>query len=532
MAVAIVSGVISATLSLVRLYTGQKTDEADFDPNADITDKTANRDSQQSYDGRMSGVVNLNNPNTEMFSAIEELEIGFSGGEGRASNIGRSSVVRQGSMAGRASLTISRVSTIRAETRDSQMARMSEAMNNNTSNTNTIASNHSPFQLTNVSNMPTSQVDRLSRISEEDSRALSVDSVHAPAIMAHFELDTSGQITGMKDAKSPGMAHFELDTTGQETGMKDDKPPAGNGATAAASKPTVVGTPFVPTMPQLTDYWTHLALFFAVVNFLFPSKNRHIVIGFQLCATMVVFLWSTVYRNYLIGNFHNIIQIILQAVVLFTPVMIFVAIFSSMSGCNDWELGLKDYHTGKTVYYIKEWGPGDFISIFLNPAIVSLAFASVDAFIEYAALLPILVPAIAASCVCITVQAAVLSHILESPKIISLSLLTRTVTTPVAINLSTLTGASPAIVAASTVINGVINYRTVPHVLTLLRVTNPLSRGISAAVSGTLMGVVAMDENGEPIAAGIGMAGFGIATILYALLMAITGFQDFLTQFS
>jgi putative effector of murein hydrolase len=53
-----------------------------------------------------------------------------------------------------------------------------------------------------------------------------------------------------------------------------------------------------------------------------------------------------------------------------------------------------------------------------------------------------------------------------------------------------LTGASPSIVAASTVINGIFNYRTVPHVLNLIRVKNPMNRGITAAITGEALQVL------------------------------------------
>ena len=41
------------------------------------------------------------------------------------------------------------------------------------------------------------------------------------------------------------------------------------------------------------------------------------------------------------------------------------------------------------------------------------------------------------------------------------------------------------------------------------------------------MGVVAMEENKEQAAAGIAMAAYGIATVMFAILMSISGFRRF-----
>lgn len=48
-------------------------------------------------------------------------------------------------------------------------------------------------------------------------------------------------------------------------------------------------------------------------------------------------------------------------------------------------------------------------------------------------------------------------------------------------------------------------------------VVDPVVRGVSAGVAGTLLGVVALDERKEELAAGLGMVGYSLATIIFAI---------------
>lgn len=228
----------------------------------------------------------------------------------------------------------------------------------------------------------------------------------------------------------------------------------------------------------------------------------------------------------LIWGLHVYAQALLQAVVIFVPVVIFVVIFSSDSFYSDWTACLDQYHTGNNVFKIHTWGAGDYLSTLVDSAVVALAFASVDAFINYIDLIPAIVVLVGVVALMIIVAAAVLALVLQSPSIIALPLLTRFITTAVAISLAPLTGANTGIIAASTIINAVMSYRTAPYVLDFYRIRNPVARGVGVAMSGTLLGVLAMDEAGEPIAAGVGMVGFGIATIWYSIWLAIAPLRD------
>ena len=69
-------------------------------------------------------------------------------------------------------------------------------------------------------------------------------------------------------------------------------------------------------------------------------------------------------------------------------------------------------------------------------------------------------------------------------------------------------------------------------ILNFMGVKDNVTRGMAQAITGTLLGVVALNENNETKAGGIGMAGYAIATILFAVIMAISPFESFITSFA
>lgn len=149
---------------------------------------------------------------------------------------------------------------------------------------------------------------------------------------------------------------------------------------------------------------------------------------------------------------------------------------------------------------------------------------------EYYRLLPLILTSIVVACFCIYFQNATISCILQSPSAIAYPLLIRTVTIPVALELKDLFGGSAGIMVGTVLLNGMIALRNFPVFLNYLNVQNPVTRGIAASTAGTLLGVVSLDDKGEAFAAGIGMAGFGVATIAFALIMSVAPFQEFLAD--
>ena len=289
--------------------------------------------------------------------------------------------------------------------------------------------------------------------------------------------------------------------------------------------------PLIPTMEQLLKVWVGILISTALLAFLSPCKTQSAVVAFQLSASVVAFILCSTYRMALVGSFHWAAQAVLQNAVLFCLMMIPLVLFSSSQWVTDGNGGLSQFQASSEQF--ADFGAGNYLSFLLDPAIVSLAFATVEPLITYHRLLPFLVPVIFLSCVLILFQGAVLAFILQSPPVIAYPLITKCITTPIALSIASITGANTGVVAASSVLTGLLSLRIGAAYLGHFKVTNPVSRGLVTAVSGSFLGVVGLDERGETEASGVGMASFCIATVSFAILMgAIAPLRDLLQNIS
>ena len=305
--------------------------------------------------------------------------------------------------------------------------------------------------------------------------------------------------------------------------IEEDRP-AGSAASSEPppSRRTEVGEmnmalPWIPTMEQLLKVWVGILIATALISFLSPYKTQSAVVAFQLSASVVAFILCSTYRMTLVGSFHWTVQAVLQNAVLFVLMMIPLVLFSSSQWVSDGNGGLQQFMASSEQF--ADFGAGNYLAFLLNPAIVSLAFATVDPLIAYYHLLPFLVPVIFLSCTLILFQGAVLAFILRSPPVIAYPLITKCITTPIALSIASITGANTGVVAASSVLTGLLSLRIGATYLGHFKVTNPVSRGLVSAVSGSFLGVVGLDERGETEASGVGMASFAIATVSFAILM-------------
>jgi len=295
----------------------------------------------------------------------------------------------------------------------------------------------------------------------------------------------------------------------------------------------LIPLPFIPDMLQLFYIWLRICAACAFANILSPVKWPSAVIGFQISACVVIFISCTFHRMRIVGSLPQWLQLLLQSPVMFTPPAIFLVILSSAygtSGLLSWQTSLDNFIVKQSVLGMASYGAGNYLTVLLNPAIISLAFSAVEPIITFKDFIPILVPLLFGVCLLVYIFTALLSLLLQSPAVIADPLLVHCVTTPIALAISQITGASQGITAAGTIINAVIAYKLNPVYMDKLGVSDPVTRGVSASVAGTLLGVVALDERKEVLAAGIGMVGYSIATIINAVLMAIPPFESFLVN--
>merc|ERR1711871_649621 len=178
------------------------------------------------------------------------------------------------------------------------------------------------------------------------------------------------------------------------------------------------------------------------------------------------------------------------------------------------------------------WGGGNFASFLLSNAIVTLAFSSVEPLLTYSKIISRSVVLIFACCICSYLIAATFSYLFQSPSDVALAVLPHTVTTPIALSIAKIIGGPPGLTAATAIGNGVLGLKLDLSILNFMGVKDNVTRGMAQAITGTLLGVVALNENNETKAGGIGMAGYAIATILFAVIMAISPFESFITSFA
>ncbi len=100
---------------------------------------------------------------------------------------------------------------------------------------------------------------------------------------------------------------------------------------------------------------------------------------------------------------------------------------------------------------------------------------------------------VAASALCITG----LSTVLKLSDSLYLSLLPKSITTPIGISLSEVIGGIPALTVVSIIITGIVGAMISPFFLDLARVKHPIAKGIGIGASSHVVGTTKAIEMGE-----------------------------------
>lgn len=163
---------------------------------------------------------------------------------------------------------------------------------------------------------------------------------------------------------------------------------------------------------------------------------------------------------------------------------------------------------------------GAFISMFLTPATVALAvpiYRQLDTLKSH--LLPILLGAFVGS---LTSMGSVFlfSKLFGLKSEIIVSLLPKSVTTPIGVEVARTLGGIPAITAISIIITGLFGAICLPEFLNKLGASHPVTMGIAIGTSAHAVGTSRAIELGETEGAMSGLA-IGIAGLLTALLACI-----------
>lgn len=165
---------------------------------------------------------------------------------------------------------------------------------------------------------------------------------------------------------------------------------------------------------------------------------------------------------------------------------------------------------------------GAFISMFLTPATVALAvpiYRQLD--VLKCNLLPILSGALVGT---ITSMGSVfvLCKLFHLPQDLLLSLLPKSITTPIGVAVSQSLGGIPSITAISIIVTGLFGAVALPTFLKTMKQEHPVAIGVAIGTASHAVGTSRAIELGETEGAMSGLA-IGIAGLITAIIASIIG---------
>ena len=156
---------------------------------------------------------------------------------------------------------------------------------------------------------------------------------------------------------------------------------------------------------------------------------------------------------------------------------------------------------------------GSIITFMLGPATVSLAvplYRQVKVLKTHAVIILI---SIAVGAVASIISIILLSKAFNLPEDLILSLVPKSVTTPIAVEASERLGGIPSITALGVIFTGITGAVAGPAILKLLRIKTPTAKGIAMGTSSHAIGTSRALEMGETEGAVSGLA-IGLAAII------------------
>lgn len=165
---------------------------------------------------------------------------------------------------------------------------------------------------------------------------------------------------------------------------------------------------------------------------------------------------------------------------------------------------------------------GDFIGFFLIPTTAALALSIYrQLWLLKRNFLPIIIGAAVGS---LASMGSVygLCRLFGVDQVMVSSLIPKSVTTPIAMDVSIRLGGEPSITVAAVIITGIIGAILAPVMIKLFRVKNPIAAGVAIGTSSHALGTAKAIEIGEVEGAmsGLAIGISGILTVLFALIIS------------
>ena len=165
---------------------------------------------------------------------------------------------------------------------------------------------------------------------------------------------------------------------------------------------------------------------------------------------------------------------------------------------------------------------GDFIAFFLIPATAALALSIYrQVWLLKRNFLPIIIGSAVGSLVSMG-SVYGLCRLFRLDEVLTYSLIPKSVTTPIAMDVSLQLGGEPSITVAAVVVTGITGAILAPAFIRLFRVNNPIAAGVAIGTCSHALGTAKALEIGEVEGAmsGIAIGVSGVLTVLFAMLVA------------
>ena len=164
---------------------------------------------------------------------------------------------------------------------------------------------------------------------------------------------------------------------------------------------------------------------------------------------------------------------------------------------------------------------GDFVAMFLSPATALLALSIYkERKTVKKSFIPILAGSLVGSLVSVT-TIVILSQVLGVETRIRVSLISKSVTTPIAIAITETLGGIQGITVCAVCITGILGGILSPILVKFLRINNNTAKGIAIGTSSHVLGTSTAIKMGEDIGAmsGIALSFSGIITVIISLFL-------------
>lgn len=161
---------------------------------------------------------------------------------------------------------------------------------------------------------------------------------------------------------------------------------------------------------------------------------------------------------------------------------------------------------------------GDILVLLLGPATVSLAVPLYKHFEQMKKQVPIIITGVLIGCVAGILSAGGIVALLSGSRELMLSMIPKTVTTPIAIELIHTLGGSPELGAVLTVLTGLVGSMVGPRLLVLCGIKGDIALGVAIGTSSHGIGTARL-INESQIQASVSGFAMGLAGISLSILV-------------